>query len=59
MYPAHTGSILLDIAYDKRHEEIVRAARSRRAASFKTNKPTTRPPKRPWWWGLARSRRTA
>jgi hypothetical protein len=59
MYPTHTGSILLDIATDRRNEEIARAARARRARSFRTHKPTTRPPTRPWWWGLARSRRTA
>ncbi len=58
MYPAHTGSILLDIATDKRNEDIARATRSRRAASYRTHGPARRP-KHPWWWGLARSHRTA
>jgi hypothetical protein len=61
MYPPHTGSVLLDIAHAQRNEVLADARSRRRAAlvSQQTHKPTIRPPKRPWWWGLARSRRTA
>ena len=63
MYPTHTGSILMDLALTQRNELIRDADRRHRAELAKrtrTNtKPTTRPPKRPWWWGLARSHRAA
>lgn len=61
MYPLHTGSVLLDIAHAQRNELITSAANRRRAAmaSRPASTTKTRPLKRPWWWGLARSHRAA
>ena len=60
MYPQHTGSILLDIAYLQRNE-LIRDAENRRrvAANRRTTSGTSRPSRHPWWWGLARSHRAA
>jgi hypothetical protein len=62
MYPRHTGSVLLDIAATQRNEALANAKRRRRASlalSRSARTPSTRPPKRPWWWGLARNHRAA
>ena len=62
MYPQHTGSVLLDVAYTQRNEQIAYAERRRLAAEARRSRHSTnavRPPRRPWWWGLARSHRTA
>ena len=61
MYPLHTGSVLLDIASTQR-TELLATSRDRRRAQL-ARRSTTRhavpAPKRPWWWGLARSHRAA
>ena len=62
MYPLHTGSILLDIAHGQRNELIATSHTRRHAVTARrrsTATPSTRPPKRPWWWGLAHSHRPA
>ncbi len=61
MYPQHTGSILLDIANAQRRE-LVRDAENRRRvrSSVRTQAPVdTARPRRPRWWGFARSRHAA
>ena len=61
VYPSHTGSVLLDIAQGQRDELLATASERRRVRAVRTGapKPTTRPPRRPWWWGLARRSHTA
>jgi hypothetical protein len=61
LYPLHTGSVLLDLAHAQR-AELLAASRDRRRANLAhrfTSKRTAPAPKRPWWWGLARSHRAA
>ncbi|MFY9914888.1 MAG: hypothetical protein WAK18_09490 [Nocardioidaceae bacterium] len=61
MYPQHTGSILLDIAHAQRRE-LVRDAENRRRvrSSISTQAPVgTAHPRRPRWWGFARSHHAA
>jgi hypothetical protein len=61
MYPLHTGSVLLDIANAQRAELLNTSTDRRRAklAKRSTTRHAAPAPKRPWWWGLARSHRAA
>ncbi len=61
MYPQHTGSILLDIANAQRRE-LVRDAENRRrirSSSRTQQQPDDARPRRPRWWGFARSHHAA